>query len=64
MRSLSFGPPERIKQQLGQLAIVIKKPAIFHRPSGLDQPPLDLGRMLQPLGSREPWYDDMLEGRI
>ena len=32
--------------------------------STLDLPPLDLGRMLQPLGDREQWYDEMLEGRV
>ncbi len=31
--------------------------------SALDLPPLDLGRMLKPLGSRVEWYDEMLEGR-
>ena len=32
--------------------------------SALDLPPLDLGRMLKPLGTREQWYDEMLEGRV
>ncbi len=32
--------------------------------SALDLAPLDLGRMLKPLGTREEWYDDMLEGRV
>ena len=32
--------------------------------SALDLSPLDLGRMLKPLGSREEWYDEMLEGRV
>jgi hypothetical protein len=32
-------------------------------PSALDMPPLDLGRPLSPLGAREQWYDEMLEGR-
>jgi hypothetical protein len=32
--------------------------------SALDLPPLDLGRMLQPLGIREQWYDEMLEERM
>ena len=32
--------------------------------SALDLPPLDLGRMLKPLGTREDWYDDMLGGRV
>ena len=31
--------------------------------SVFDLPPLDLGRMLRPLGDREEWYDEMLEGR-
>ncbi len=31
--------------------------------SALDLPPLDLGRMLKPLGYRGEWYDEMLEGR-
>ena len=32
--------------------------------SALDLPPLDLGRSLQPLGTREQWYDEMLKGRV
>lgn len=32
--------------------------------SALDLPPLNLGRMLKPLGSRVEWYDEMLEGRV
>ena len=32
--------------------------------SALDLPPLDLGRMLKRLGTREEWYDDMLGGRV
>ena len=32
--------------------------------SALDLPPLDLDRMLKPLGSRVEWYDEMLEGRV
>jgi len=32
--------------------------------SALDLPPLDLGRMLKSLGTREDWYDEMLEGRV
>ena len=31
--------------------------------SALDLPPLDLGQMLRPLGTREEWYDEMLGGR-
>jgi hypothetical protein len=32
--------------------------------SALDLPPLSLGRMLKPLGPREDWYDEVLEGRV
>ena len=32
--------------------------------SALDLPPLDLGRMLKPLGTRGEWCDAMLEGRV
>jgi len=32
--------------------------------SPLDLPPLDLGRQLKPLGTRDEWYDEMLEGRV
>jgi hypothetical protein len=32
--------------------------------SALDLPPLDLGRMLKPLGTREEWHDEMLEARL
>jgi len=32
--------------------------------SVMDMEPLNLGRMLRPLGTREEWYDEMLEGRV
>lgn len=32
--------------------------------SALDLPPLDLGRLLKPLGTRDEWFDEMLEGRV
>lgn len=32
--------------------------------SALDLPPLDLGRMPKPLGTREAWCDEMLEERL
>jgi hypothetical protein len=31
--------------------------------SVLDMEPLNLGEMRRPLGTREEWYDEMLEGR-
>ena len=31
--------------------------------SALDLAPLNLGRLLRPLGTREEWYDEMLDGR-
>ena len=41
----------------------LKKTSVGGR-SALDLPPLDLGRMLKPLGTREEWHDEMLEGRV
>jgi len=32
--------------------------------SVLDMEPSSLGKMLGPLGTREEWYDEMLEGRV
>ncbi len=32
--------------------------------SVMDIEPSNLGRMLRPLGTREEWYDEMLEGRV
>ncbi len=34
------------------------------RRSVLDMQPLNLGEMLRPLGTREEWYDEMLEGCV
>jgi len=34
------------------------------RHSVLDMEPINLGPMLRPLGTREEWYDEMLEGRV
>ena len=32
--------------------------------SVLDLKPVHLGEMLRPLGDREEWHDEMLEGRV
>lgn len=32
--------------------------------SELDMEPLNLGKMLRPLGTREEWYDEMLGGPV
>ena len=32
--------------------------------SALDLPPLDLGRLLKPLGARVEWYEEMLEKSV
>jgi|SRR6056297_2411660 len=32
--------------------------------SALDLPALDLGKILEPVGSRDQWYDEMLKGRV
>lgn len=33
-------------------------------PVAFDLPRLQLGEILRPFGSREEWYDEMLEGRV
>ncbi|MBM4094684.1 MAG: hypothetical protein FJ276_35545 [Planctomycetes bacterium] len=53
-------------EDLAELERVIRKMRFQKTRSGgrsaLDLPPLDLGHVLQPLGTREEWYDEMLEG--
>ena len=54
-------------EELAELERVIRQLRLQKTRSGgqsaLDLPPLDLGHVLQPLGTREEWYDEMLEGR-
>jgi len=60
--------PELSAKELTELERFVRnarlKKAQGGGPSALDLPPLDLGRMLKPLGARETWYDEMLEGRV
>jgi hypothetical protein len=34
------------------------------KPSLRDLKPASVGKMLRPLGAREEWYDEMLEGKV
>jgi hypothetical protein len=60
--------PQFSADELAELEQFIRKTRLKKAPSqgrsALDLPPLDLGRMLKPLGAREEWYDEMLEGRV
>jgi hypothetical protein len=55
-------------EQLAELEQFVRQTRIEKTQGGgrsaLDLPPLDLGRMLQPLGTRDQWYDEMLEERV
>lgn len=55
-------------EELAELERVIRQMRLLKTRSGgqsaLDLPPLDLGCVQQPLGTREEWYDEMLEGRM
>ena len=54
--------------ELGELEQFIRRvkreKAAEPRRSVLDMQPLNLGEMLRPLGTREEWHDEMLEGRV
>ncbi len=60
--------PQFSAEQLAELEQFIRKTRLKKTQgpgrSALDLPPLDLGRMLKPLGTREEWYDEMLGGRL
>ncbi len=56
--------PQFSAQELAELERFVRQARLTKAKSSgrsaLDLPPLDLGRMLKPLGTREEWYDDML----
>ena len=35
-----------------------------HRPSLLDTNPVSVGTIIKPIGARDDWYSEMLEGRV
>lgn len=55
-------------EQLAELERFVRKARLTKAKgsgcSPLDLPPLDLGRMRRPLGTRDSWYDDMLGDRV
>ena len=57
--------PKLSAEELAELERFVRNVRLMKSRSGgrsaLEFPPLDLGRMLQPLGSRADWYDEMLE---
>jgi len=59
--------PQFSVTELTELEQFVRRTRLAKQPdrgrSALDLPPLDLGRMLKPLGTRGEWYDEMLEGR-
>ena len=60
--------PQLSAKELAELEQFVRTARLQKTPasgrSALDLPPLDLGRMLKPLGTRAEWYDEMLEGRV
>ncbi len=60
--------PQLTASELDELEQFIRRAkrekALEPRRSVLDMEPSDLGEMLRPLGTREEWYDEMLEGRV
>ncbi len=59
--------PKLSAQELAELERFVRNARLTKAkgggPSALDLPPLDLGRMLKPLGARVEWYNEMLEAR-
>jgi hypothetical protein len=43
---------------------MLKGKAASEKPSLRDLEPVSVGKILRPLGSRDEWYDEMLEGRV
>ena len=60
--------PQLTASELAELEQFIRRAkrekAVTPARSVLDMEPLNLGQMLRPLGTREEWYDEMLEGRV
>lgn len=60
--------PQFSAEELAELEQCIRQARLKKNQGGgrspLELPPLDLGRMLKPLGTREEWCDEMLEGRV
>lgn len=58
-----FSPEELVELERGirQMRLQLTRSG---RRSARDLPPFDLGHMLEPLGAREEWYDEMLEERM
>ena len=60
--------PQLSANELAELEQFVRKTkrgkAAEPRRSVLDIKPSNLGKMLRPLGTREEWYDEMLEGRV
>ena len=54
--------------QLAELEQFVRKTrkgkAISEKPSLRNLEPVSVGKILRPLGSRDEWYDEMLEGRV
>ena len=60
--------PQLTASELAELERFVQKvkrertSAVGH--SIMEIKPSNLGKMLRPLGTREEWYDEMLEGRV
>ena len=59
--------PQLSAEELGRLEELIRKARrekeIAGKPTLRDIEPISVGRILQPLGTRDQWYDEMREAR-
>jgi hypothetical protein len=60
--------PQLTADELAALERVVRRAKEARKSGGghsiFDIKPSHLGQMLRPLGTREEWYDEMLEGRV
>jgi hypothetical protein len=60
--------PQLTASELSELERVVREAKRARTAGGgqsiLDIKPSNLGKILKPLGTREEWYDEMLEGRV
>ena len=55
-------------EELAELERIVRKTRRekeqAQKPSLRDTNPVSVGRMLKPIGTRDEWYSEMLEGRV
>lgn len=68
LAELEAAVPQLSAEELAELEQFIRKTRrekeSAQKPSLRDIKPVSVGKILRPLGTRDEWYDEMLEGRV